>query len=304
MTADPVLSELDHLRLALEIAGMQVPEVVLPTSHHVLLRNHRFHYLDWGGRGSIPVVFLHGGGLTAHTWDLVCLALRPHYRCFALDLRGHGDSEWSSGMVYSIDEHARDVDAFVTTIGLRAPCVVGMSLGGMTAARYSIDHTPRALVVVDTGPASNRAGGRAIIDFMRQPAELDSVDEFVARSLAFNPRRDPRLLRRSLLNNLMQLPDGKWTWKYDRRHYGRLDEMQQDEYRRTLWERADRIACPVLVVRGGDSPVFPRDSAERFARMLPNGRMAEIAGAGHTVQGDNPADLSTELLKFLREALN
>src|SRR5262245_49859397 len=55
----------------------------------------RFHYLDWGTRGRPPMVFLHGGGLNVHTWDLVCAALKPERHCIALDQRGHGDSEWS-----------------------------------------------------------------------------------------------------------------------------------------------------------------------------------------------------------------
>src|SRR5579871_405468 len=189
MPTDTPASDLDHLRLALEFARMQVDDVVAPTSHHILLRNQRFHYLDWGGPGTTPIVLLHGGGLTAHTWDLVCLALRPQYRCYALDLRGHGESEWSRQMDYSLEAHAGDVHAFMTALELSDAVVVGMSLGGGTAVRYSIEHTPRALVVIDTGPQTNRVGGRAIIDFMRAPAELDSVDDFIERSLKFNPRR-------------------------------------------------------------------------------------------------------------------
>jgi pimeloyl-ACP methyl ester carboxylesterase len=151
-----------------------------------LLRDQRFHFLDWGGTGTIPIVFLHGGGLTAHTWDLVCLALRPRYRCYALDLRGHGDSEWSRAMDYSPDAHAADVDAFVRALELPAPVVIGMSLGGGTAVRYSVEHLPRALVVIDTGPQINREGGRQIIDFMRQPAELDyNPRDLSAALLAF-----------------------------------------------------------------------------------------------------------------------
>src|SRR5690348_10982585 len=60
----------------------------------------RLSYLDWGGSGD-PIVFLHGGALTAHTWDLVCIGLRGTYRCISLDLRGHGDSDWSDD--YRID---------------------------------------------------------------------------------------------------------------------------------------------------------------------------------------------------------
>ena len=79
----------------------------------------RLHYLDWGPagrrpgtRGGWPLVFLHGGGLNAHTWDIVCLALREEYRCHALDLRGHGDSEWSPAQDYSLGAHLRDLEAF------------------------------------------------------------------------------------------------------------------------------------------------------------------------------------------------
>ena len=57
-------------------------------------------------------MFLHGGGLSAHTWDIVCLALREEYRCYALDLRGHGDSEWSPALDYSLGAHLRDLEAF------------------------------------------------------------------------------------------------------------------------------------------------------------------------------------------------
>jgi pimeloyl-ACP methyl ester carboxylesterase len=223
------------------------------------------------------------------------------YRCYALDLRGHGDSEWSRQMEYSLEAHAGDVHAFVTALELVDAVIVGMSLGGGTAVRYAIDHPPRALVVVDTGPQTNRVGGRAIIDFMRAPAELDSIDEFIERSMAFNPRRDPRLLRRSLLHNLMRLPDGKWTWKYDRRHFGRLDDAAQDRARQAAWANVESITCPVLLVRGAESPVLSRESADAFAARLVDARVVEISGAGHTVQGDNPRDLSAALHAFLHE---
>jgi pimeloyl-ACP methyl ester carboxylesterase len=265
----------------------------------VLLRNTRFHYLDWGGPGTTPIVFLHGGGLTAHTWDLVALALRDRYRCYAPDARGHGDSEWIANMDYSTDEHAADVHALVQTLALDRPVIVGMSMGGSAAVRYSIEHTPRALVVIDTGPVIDRKGGQPIIDFIRQPAELDSVDDFVERAMKFNPRRNPTLLRRSLLHNLVQLPDGKWTWKYDKRHWGRVPEQKQMEQRAALWKDIERITCPTQVVRGAESLVFPRESAESFAKRLPRGRWVEVPNAGHTVQGDNPSALAAAMIEFL-----
>ncbi len=95
----------------------------------MVLRRMRFHYLDWGGDGEV-ILFLHGGGLTAHTWDVLCLALRDEYHCLALDQRGHGDSEWSADLEYGIDEHAADIQAFVDELGSRTLTLVGQSLEG------------------------------------------------------------------------------------------------------------------------------------------------------------------------------
>ena len=99
--------EARHLAAVAAAAGVGVTHLVLPEHEHVVLGGMRLHYLDWGspggGRGTprgLPVVFLHGGGLNAHTWDIICLAVREEHHCYALDLRGHGDSEWSPALDY------------------------------------------------------------------------------------------------------------------------------------------------------------------------------------------------------------
>ena len=75
----------------------------------------RLHALDWGGAGP-PVLFLHGGRLTARTWDYVCLGLRSQVRAVALDMRGHGDSDWADD--YTLDARVADVG---TGIGFMLP---------------------------------------------------------------------------------------------------------------------------------------------------------------------------------------
>src|SRR5438552_12386495 len=89
----------------------------------------RMHYLDWGQAGKPPILFLHGGGLTAHTWDFTCLQLRHDYRCFALDQRGHGDTdgEMAGADIYGQRE---DIRGAVRALGLEAFVLVGMSMGG------------------------------------------------------------------------------------------------------------------------------------------------------------------------------
>lgn len=295
--------DLAHLRLASSVAGVEVAEVVLPAERDVVVGGIRLHYLDWGRADGAPVVFLHGGCLTARTWDLVCLALRDEYRCIALDQRGHGDSEWSPTMDYGFDAHAADLAAFLDHLELARPVLVGQSMGALNAMTYAASHAgrPAGLVVIDAGPDVRAVGTEPIVEFVLMPAEAASVDEFVARAVAFNPARDERLLRRSLLHNLRALPDGRWTWKYDRRHLSRELFASISERLAEFRGRVPSITCPTLVVRGKRSEVFTDEDARRLARSLPDGRWARVEGAGHTVQGDNPRGLVEALRPFLRE---
>jgi pimeloyl-ACP methyl ester carboxylesterase len=292
-----------HLELAAATAGVHLPEVVLPTEHHLLLRRMRFHYLDWGTVGLPPVVFLHGGGLNAHTWDLVCAALREERHCLALDQRGHGESEWSPEMDYSTESHVADLEAFCQARELDRFVLVGMSLGGVNALAWAGTHSQRlaGLVLVDVGPEIRVDGVRKIAAFTSDATPLDSVEQFVDRAMVFNPRRNRELLRRSLLHNLRRMPDGRFMWKYDQRHRGRIDADAHARRRELLWSAVDGVRCPTLVVRGAQSDVFHDEDAERLARRFRQGRWVRIEGAGHTVQGDNPAGLLVALREFLDE---
>ena len=294
----------EHLKLSSATAGLTLPDLALPAAHHVILRGMRFHYLDWGTRGRPPMLFLHGGGLNVHTWDLVCASLKPERHCLALDQRGHGDSEWSPVMDYATESHAEDLDAFIDHLGLERFVLVGMSLGGANALAWAGSHSERlaALVLIDVGPEVRQAGVRKIAAFTSEAAPLDSVEQYVERALSFNPRRNRELLRRSLLHNLRRMPDGRFMWKYDQRHRGRaLDPAVVTRRREMLWSAVDSVTCPVLVVRGAQSDVFHDEDAERLAGRFRQGRWVKVEGAGHTVQGDNPAGLLVELRKFLGE---
>ena len=290
-----------HHRLAAELAGLTVPEFATPAHHHVVLREMRFHYLDWGAADALPIVFLHGGGQTARTWDLVCLALRSSFHCLALDQRGHGDSEWSYTMEYEPAAHAADVAAFVDHLGLERFVLVGMSMGCVNGLTYAAEHAGRlaAFVAVDAGPSVRIQGGQSILDFRRRTEVLDSLDDFVREACRFNPRRDPRLLQRSLRHNLRRLPDGRWTWKTDQRRM--LDLAGAVTRMEALWNELDDVTCPTLVVRGADSQIFLDAHAARFAEALPNGRWVRVPDAGHTIQGDNPAGLVAAMTTFFRE---
>jgi pimeloyl-ACP methyl ester carboxylesterase len=265
----------------------------------------RLHYLDWGNKHLPPILFLHGGALTAHTWDLVCLALRDQYHCIALDQRGHGDSDWaptddSGGADYSIGAQLADTKGFVDKLGLDKFILVGMSLGAINSLAFAIAHPERLshLVIIDAGPEMRRPGSSRIRDFVNEVQDTVTVEAIIEKALKFNPRRDPKILRRSLMHNLRQQPDGTWKWKYDTRRFKALGQDSHRAERAKLADGLARIACPALVVRGGESDVFHEEDGISLAQRLPAGRFVTVPRAGHTVQGDNPKDLVAELRRF------
>ncbi|HET9183436.1 MAG TPA: alpha/beta hydrolase [Candidatus Angelobacter sp.] len=306
-TGNPAMGqaeELEHLTLAAQISGIEA-EIVLPQPLEIARPGMRLHYLDWGTAGQRPIVFLHGAALNAHTWDVVCLALRQHYHCLAIDQRGHGESAWAEDGDYSGDAHRGDIEALVDRLALDRFVLVGHSMGGFNAFNYAFNHSDRlaALVLVDAGPSMLGKGAKRIVDFVTQTAELDSLEEVIQKAIEFNPRRDPRLLRRSLLHNFRQSPSGKWTRKTDLRMWHGRDREQERQRLIERFRYASHIACPTLIVQGSMSDVFSSEEAQKLAREFKDGHFAQIGGAGHTVQGDNPGAFAQVLAQFLEKVL-
>src|ERR671939_151209 len=230
----------EHLASTAIRAGFEFPDVVLPQSREFHLGRMRFHYLDWGNKRLPTIVFLHGGALSAHTWDLVCLAMRDDYHCVALDQRGHGDSDWAHDGDFSIGAALADTKGFVDHLGLDRFILVGMSLGAINSLAFAVAHPERLdnLVIIDAGPEMRRPGSSRIRDFVNAVQETVTVEAIIEKALKFNPRRDPKILRRSLMHNLRQQPDGTWRWKYDR---SRFQRMNQEEHRTERARLADGL---------------------------------------------------------------
>ena len=94
---------------------------------------------------------------------------------------------------------------------------------------------------------------------------------------------------------MRQGADGRWTYKFDPSVGG--GGLETDFER--LWADVRTIRCPTLLVRGAESAILARDSAARFVRELPGAELVEVAGAGHSVMGDNPAGFLAAVRPFL-----
>ncbi len=246
------------------------------------------------------MVLLHGITGHARVWDHLARHLTPARRVLALDQRGHGDSDPAPDDDYRVGTMADDLAAFAGSLHLDRYALVGHSMGGRIAIQYAGEHAARLerLVIIDIGPDINLAGLQRVRDMMANaPERIESEEWAVEYIRRANPRQDPDLLRERVRHGLRRQPDGELTWKYARG----LREMMRAGRRDTvdLWEPLPRITCPTLVVRGAESDILAPDVAKKMAERLPDGRLVEIAGAGHTVPVDRPQEFVREIRGFL-----
>lgn len=249
-------------------------------------------------------VLLHGGGQTRHSWQRTGERLADAgWLVHAVDLRGHGDSEWAADGDYTIAAHARDVSALARSLPER-PVLVGASLGGMASLLAQADTSPaRALVLVDITPKAQPEGLARIHDFMaRGIAGFASLDEALDAVIAYNPHRTQRPRADGLRKNLRRR-DGRWYWHWDPRILAQRENSVEaaDERERQARSAARQIAVPTLLVRGAQSDVVSDDGVADLLALIPTARHVEVAGAGHMVSGDDNDVLSAGITAFCAE---
>ncbi len=288
----PALDEFALLPENAEQAGVGPP---LPAVTR--LRRETISALLWGE--DPRVVFLHGGGQNAHTWDTVILGLG--LPALAIDLPGHGRSGWRADGDYGPRLNAIAVEPVIRELAPATDLLVGMSLGGLTGVRLAVtapDLVP-ALVMVDVTPSAparhrqmtdEQKGTVALVQGERSfPTFAAMVDAAVAAA----PYRDRESLRRGVFHNAVQTDDGAWRWRYDTFREGSGFDG--------LWDDVPSLHTPTTLVRGARSAFVNDQDADEFARTAPGfQRVIVVPDAGHSVQGDQPR----ALVKILRSVLD
>jgi pimeloyl-ACP methyl ester carboxylesterase len=258
-------------------------------SCNIVLRQMRFHFLEWGQRDAPVIVLLHGGHQSAHSWDLVSLHLAQRYRVLALDQRGHGDSEWARDVTYSNNEMSLDAEAFIGAMGLRRPVLIGHSMGGRNAMLLMRRNQALlgAAVIVDVGPELSEQGRAAIAGFVQVNQEFDDLEHFVRNVRQYDPYRPREHIERTVKYNMLQRADGKFVSKCDS-NPRRLNIVRgSGPLENITLEDAAGFDLPVLLVRGAKSNILTPEAAERFAAALPAGRLVTVPDCGHNVHGQN-----------------
>ena len=273
-------------------------------SRNAVANHLRLHFLEWGDPAAPPVLLLHGGNQSAHSWDLVSLHLADRYHVYALDQRGHGDSEWARDGEYGAQPMASDALAFVEQESLVAPVVVGHSMGGMVtmALTGEAPDLPRAVVIVDMGPKVAQVGAEMIRKFVSQNVEFDSIDEFIDRVHAYDPLRSREHQERTARYNLIQRSDGKYISKHDRLLHDPDFRDRARDFTEARADAADGLRAypgPVLLIRGEQSNILEAGAAEEFVGELADARLVTVPNAAHNVHSQNTPGFLEAIGPFL-----
>jgi pimeloyl-ACP methyl ester carboxylesterase len=256
----------------------------------------------WGNPNGQPVLLLHGGGQTRNAWGETARVLAEHGYCaIAVDLRGHGESDWAKDGEYGIAQFLGDIHSVIDTFST-PPILVGASLGGIISLIVegeSLKPVSKAIVLVDVAPHVHQGGINRIRAFME--AHLDgfaSFEEATSAVTKYLPHRSRPDDFTGLEKNLRKSADGRLRWHWDP---AMLQNFKVNKIRNEsrLTDAARALKVPLLFVRGQLSDVVTPENMQEFLALVPHAQSVEIAGAGHTVPGDSNELFTEAVLKFI-----
>ena len=260
----------------------------------------KLHVLDYGTKSLPPMLCIHGGGAHGHWFDYVAPGFTPDYHVRALDLRGHGESDWAEPPVYTFDHYASDVARVVEQLDLRDLVLIGHSMGGMVSLVYAATHPARLskLVVVDTRTLMSADRIARMREFgARPPSSYPTRGELVERyrlEPAGTQIAPPHVVRHMAEHSARQHTDGTWRHKFDRRVYATFERRDG----MPLW---GEVRVPALIVKGQLSNRVDAEMMAGVRQRAPQVQFAEVAASDHHVMLDNPAGFVEAVRAFLQK---
>ena len=259
----------------------------------------------WGSNNQELVILLHGGGQTRHAWGETGKKLaEAGYHSVALDLRGHGDSEWDADGDYSIRAYKDDLVSVINEIG-RPARLVGASLGGMASLALAGDEINSnlctALIMVDIGIYPDPVGSDRIVSFMLSGEQgFDSLEDAAKSISDYLPHRKQPKDPEGLKKNLRLKDDGRYYWHWDPRFIRRRPGSRDRGYFDLQLKAAEKVTIPALLIRGALSDVVTMEDVDYFLSVISHAKFVEIEKAAHMIAGDRNDIFAEETIKFLK----
>jgi esterase len=267
-----------------------------PQDRFVTVNGLRIHYLDWGSETRPPLILLHGIGRVAHTFDHLAPHFSRDYHVMAVDMRGHGDSGWSSDGAYLVEDYVKDIEGMARQLGLRNIVIWGNSTGGRVAQVFAGMHPELVAAVIseDVGPERPREIADSGTNRMRQEDERGwaSEEELLSQLKASNARTNPEVLAAYVKYGSKRRPDGRVIWKRD-------PKIANGFVPTELWRFVREIKAPVIYVLGGRSTIVPVATQTELKQTLPQAQIVTLPGLGHYPSEENTKDFLEVVDKFL-----
>lgn len=248
---------------------------------------HRISYLEWGeARNPEVLVCVHGLTRCARDFDNLARTLSDRYRVVCPDVAGRGDSDWlADPMLYAIPQYVADMVTLIARLDVEQVHWVGTSMGGLIGMALAAqkDSPVTKLVLNDAGPVIAKAALERIGTYVGMWPPLPSLQaaEQVVRAVAapFGPHTDEewRFLSEVVVR---QNADGSYRFHYDPKIAERFrKDMPEGDLE--VWPVWDAVRCPTLVIRGAQSDLLSRATAEQMMARGPKAKLVELRGIGH-----------------------
>jgi esterase len=265
----------------------------------VTLNGLRIHYLDWGTSGKQPLILLHGIARTAHNFDHLAPHFADRFHVLAVDMRGHGDSEWHPDGAYLVEDYVSDIEALIDALRLHDIVIWGNSTGGRVAQMIAGRRPERvaAAIVEDVGPErpqaiSNRRANR----MSEEESGWDSLAALLEHTRKQYPRVAEHVLREFVKYGSKRRPDGRFVWKRD-------PAILKGFVATELWHTISKITAPIVYILGGASDIVPAQTQQQLKSMLPHAVIVTMPGLGHYPSDEEPEQFLDIVDRFLARTL-
>lgn len=269
-----------------------------PADRFLTVDGLRIHYVEWNPESAgdkPPLVLVHGLDRIARTFDHVAPHFTPRFRVIALDMRGHGDSDWDPQARYLVEDHVGDLEGLVEQLGLRNITLWGNSTGGRVVQVFAGKHPDLVAHVIseDVGPERPRQISDSYARRVKQEEQGWASEEELLATLMKARGASEAVVRPYVRYGTRRRADGRIVWKRD-------PNLVKGFVVTDLWPYVRNIKAPILYVLGGRSNIVPPETQEALRKALPQVRIETIPDTGHYPSDEKPAEFLAIVDTFLQ----
>lgn len=249
----------------------------------------RIRYAEQGDPAGHPLILLHGYTDSWFSWSGVMPELARRHRVYALDLRGHGDSDRPAAG-YAMRDMAADVVAFMDAKGIRRATVVGHSMGSFVAQQVAAAAPERVAGLVLMSSTTTPRNVVGMEDFARAVNELtDPVPEAFAREFQVSTIHHPipaEFLDQAVAITL-RMPARVWR------------ELMAGMLATDPAPELGRSGIPTLILWGEKDAGFPRSEQDALVAAIPGAELKVYPETGHALHWERPERFVRDLDEFI-----